>query len=198
MPNCCNTTKLNCFSDYKMYNQNQQLTKTPKPNIYQQFGSDIRHYSVGGVHYQYTLEYPGIFSILNSCTWVKSAEWYFSIRLTAEPWGAWRSHLLSPVVTLFQRLETKMIPGLLHVPLAPSPLWTRSHVMNTHPQHIPAPIPALQEADVVRLHPEHPTTAGETQGLSWLWLLSPLVILRASSWSWWWLPTIRTSSCTST
>lgn len=76
MPNCCNTTKLNCFSDYKMYNQNQQLTKNPKPNFYQQFGSDIRHYSVGGVHYQYTLEYPGIFSILNSCTWVKSAEWF--------------------------------------------------------------------------------------------------------------------------
>lgn len=195
MPNCCNTTKLNCLSDYKIYYQNQQLAKKPKPNFCQQFGSDIRHYSAGGAcYYQYTLGYPGIFSILNSHTWVQSAEWYFSIRLTGEPCRGWKSCLLSPAATLFQRLETKIIPVLLHVPPPPTPLRTQSGVMNTNSQHFPARILALQQADVVGLHPEHPTmTGGESQGLSWLWLLSTLVILKTSSWSWRWLPAICAS-----
>ena len=36
-----------------------------------------------------------MFSVLNSHTRVKSAEWSFSIRLTCEPWRAWKSHLSS-------------------------------------------------------------------------------------------------------
>lgn len=144
--------------------------------------SEIRHYPAAGVHYyQHTLGYPSLFSILKSYTEVKYSEWYLNIRLTHEPWGGWKSNFFSPAATLYQRLETNLIPGLLH-PAYPTPLWQQSRVTNT-----------LQSTPLLLFL--HCSCGGasppwrKTPGLSWLRLLSPLVILGAS-WSWWWLPAI--------
>lgn len=152
-------------------------------NFCQWLESEIRYYPAAGVHYyQYTLRYPGIFSVLKSYTVVKYSEWYLNIRLTHEPWGGWKSNFCSPVATLFQKLETNLIPGLLHV-ASPNSLMAAELCDQHPPEYTPAPLLALQ---LWRSLPPH---GRQTPGLSWLRVLSPLVIIGAS-WSWWWLPAI--------
>lgn len=74
---------------------------------------------------------------------MKYSEWYLNIRLTLEPWGRWKFNFFSPAAALFQRLETKLIPGLLLHLASPAPLWQQSRVTNTL-QSTPAPLLALQ------------------------------------------------------
>lgn len=108
---------------------------------------------------------------------MKSMKRYFSIRSTCKSQGSWKSHLSSG----------NPFPETEYASLLPTPLWTRSHVKNTHLQHMP--VLATQQADVVDLHPKHPTMWRKTWVLSWVWLLSSLVIMR-NSWSWWRPPSI--------
>lgn len=105
-------------------------------NFCQCLESEIRYYSAAGVHYyQYTLGYPGIFSILKSYTVVKYSEWYLNIRWTHEPWGGWKSNFFSPVAALFQSLETNLIPGLLPLD-SPNSLMAAEPCDHHSPEHI--------------------------------------------------------------
>lgn len=56
--------------------------------------------------------------------------------------------------------------------------------MNTHPQHLPAPILVLQQADMVGLHPEHPTMREKNLRAELATAAQPFGDIR-TSWAWW-------------